>query len=224
MNYAKLIDHTYLKPEGTSKEIDKLIKEAIEFSFGSICINSSWIKYAKEKLKNNKDIKIVSVVGFPLGACISQIKVQEAKLSIDHGADEIDMVINIGRFKDGQYDYVLNEIKKVKEACGNKILKVIIETALLKDWEIEKATSIVLASGADFIKTSTGFSYRGADKKDIEIFNKVIGSNKLKIKAAGGIKTMDDIKMYVEMGVERFGTSSSVAIFTGEKTKNNSSY
>lgn len=223
MNYAKLIDHTYLKPEGTSKEIDKLIKEAIEFSFGSICINSSWIKYAKEKLKN-KDIKIVSVVGFPLGACISQIKVQEAKLSIDHGADEIDMVINIGRFKDGQYDYVLNEIKKVKEACGNKILKVIIETALLKDWEIEKATSIVLASGADFIKTSTGFSYRGADKKDIEIFNKVIGSNKLKIKAAGGIKTMDDIKMYVEMGVERFGTSSSVAIFTGEKTKNNSSY
>ncbi|MBR2022403.1 MAG: deoxyribose-phosphate aldolase [Mycoplasmataceae bacterium] len=224
MNYAKLIDHTYLKPEGTSKEIDKLIKEAIEFSFGSICINSSWIKYAKEKLKNNKDIKIVSVVGFPLGACISQIKVQEAKLSIDHGADEIDMVINIGRFKDGQYDYVLNEIKKVKEACGNKILKVIIETALLKDWEIEKATSIVLASGADFIKTSTGFSYRGADKKDIEIFNKVIGSNKLKIKAAGGIKTMDDIKMYVEMGVERFGTSSSVAIFTGEKTKNDSSY
>ncbi|MBR3571308.1 MAG: deoxyribose-phosphate aldolase [Mycoplasmataceae bacterium] len=224
MNYAKLIDHTYLKPEGTSKEIDKLIKEAIEFSFGSICINSSWIKYAKEKLKNNKDIKIVSVVGFPLGACISQIKVQEAKLSIDHGADEIDMVINIGRFKDGQYDYVLNEIKKVKEACGNKILKVIIETALLKDWEIEKATSIVLASGADFIKTSTGFSYRGADKKDIEIFNKVIGSNKLKIKAAGGIKTMDDIKMYVEMGVERFGTSSSVAIFTGEKIKNDSSY
>lgn len=223
MNYAKLIDHTYLKPEGTSKEIDKLIKEAIEFSFGSICINSSWIKYAKEKLKN-KDIKIVSVVGFPLGACISQIKVQEAKLSIDHGADEIDMVINIGRFKDGQYDYVLNEIKKVKEACGDKVLKVIIETALLKDWEIEKATNIVLASGADFIKTSTGFSYRGADKKDIEIFNKVIGSNKLKIKAAGGIKTMDDIKMYVEMGVERFGTSSSVAIFTGEKIKNDSSY
>lgn len=223
MNYAKLIDHTYLKPEGTSKEIDKLIKEAIEFSFGSICINSSWIKYAKDKIKD-KDIKIVSVVGFPLGACISQVKVQETKLSIDHGADEIDMVINIGRFKDGQYDYVLNEIKKVKEACGNKVLKVIIETALLKDWEIEKATSIVLASGADFIKTSTGFSYRGADKKDIEIFNKVIGSNKLKIKAAGGIKTMDDIKMYVEMGVERFGTSSSVAIFTGDKSKSNSSY
>ena len=221
MNYEKMIDHTYLKPEGTSKEIDKLIDEAKQFGFGAICINSSWIKYAKEKIKND-DIKIVSVVGFPLGACITQIKVQEAKLAIDHGADEIDMVINIGRFKDGQYDYVLNEIKKVKEACGNKVLKVIIETALLKDWEIEKATEIVLASGADFIKTSTGFSYRGADKKDIEIFKKIIGKKPLKIKAAGGIKSMDDIKMYADMGVERFGTSSSVAIFTGKTKKDNS--
>ncbi len=222
MNYEKMIDHTQLKPESTSKDIDKLIDEAKKFNFGAICINSSWIKYAKDKLKNT-DIKIVSVVGFPLGACISQIKVQEAKLAIDHGADEIDMVINIGRFKDGQYDYVLNEIKKVKEACGDKVLKVIIETALLKDWEIEKATEIVLASGADFIKTSTGFSYRGADKKDIEIFNKVIGKKSLKIKAAGGIKSMADIEMYTKMGVERFGTSSSVAIFSG-KTKKDDSY
>lgn len=221
MNYEKMIDHTYLKPEGTSKEIDKLIDEAKEFGFGAICINSSWIKYAKEKLKGT-DIKIVTVVGFPLGACITQIKVQEAKLAIEHGADEVDMVINIGRFKDGQYDFILNEIKKVKEAIGNKVLKVIIETALLKDWEIEKATEIVLSSGADFIKTSTGFSYRGADKKDIEIFKKVIGNKNLKIKAAGGIKSMDDIKMYVDMGVERFGTSSSVAIFSGQIKKDNS--
>lgn len=222
MNYEKMIDHTYLKPEGTTKEIDKLIDEAKKFSFGAICINSSWIKYAKEQLKGT-DIKIVSVVGFPLGAGITQSKVQETKLAIEHGADEIDMVINIGRFKDGQYDYVLNEIKKLKEACGNKVLKVIIETALLKDWEIEKATEIVLSSGADFIKTSTGFSYRGADKKDIEIFNKVIGRKPLKIKAAGGIKSMDDIKMYADMGVERFGTSSSVAIFLG-KTKKDGEY
>lgn len=222
MNYEKMIDHTYLKPEGTSKEIDKLIDEAKQFGFGAICINSSWIKYAKEKLKGT-DIKIVTVVGFPLGACITQTKVQEAKLSIEHGADEVDMVINIGRFKDGQYDFILNEIKKIKETIGNKVLKVIIETALLKDWEIEKATEIVLSSGADFIKTSTGFSYRGADKKDIEIFKKVIGDKNLKIKAAGGIKSMDDIKMYVDMGVERFGTSSSVAIFSG-KTKTDNSY
>lgn len=220
MKYEKLIDHTYLKPEGTTKEIDKLIKEAKEWNFGAICINSSWIKYAKEQLKNN-DIKIVSVIGFPLGAGITQSKVQEAKLAIDHGADEIDMVINIGRFKDGQYDYVLNEIKKVKEVCGNKILKVIIETALLKDYEIEKATQIVLDSGADFIKTSTGFSYRGASFEDIEIFKKIIGNKPLKIKAAGGIKTIDDLETYYKMGVERFGTSSSITILSGKEKKEN---
>ena len=217
-NYVALIDHTYLKPEGTSKEIDKLIKEAKEWNFGAICINSSWIKYAKEQLKNTS-IKIVSVIGFPLGAAITQAKVQETKLALDHGADEIDMVINIGRFKDGQYDYVLNEIKKVKEACGAKILKVIIETALLKDFEIEKATQIVLDSGADFIKTSTGFSYRGASFNDIEIFKKVIGNKALKIKAAGGIKTYADLERYVALGVERFGTSSSIAILSGAENK-----
>ena len=216
--YSKMIDHTYLKPEGTTKEIDKLIAEAKEWEFGAICINSSWIKYAKEQL-NKTDIKIVAVVGFPLGAGITQAKVQETKLAIDHGADEIDMVINIGRFKDGQYDYVLNEIKKIKEACGNKVLKVIIETALLKDYEIEKATQIVLDSGADFIKTSTGFSYRGASFEDIEIFKKVIGNQALKIKAAGGIKTYADLEKYVEMGVERFGTSSSIAILSGGENK-----
>ena len=216
--YSKMIDHTYLKPEGTTKEIDKLIAEAKEWEFGAICINSSWIKYAKEQL-NKTDIKIVAVVGFPLGAGITQAKVQETKLAIDHGADEIDMVINIGRFKDGQYDYVLNEIKKIKEACGNKVLKVIIETALLKDYEIEKATQIVLDSGADFIKTSTGFSYRGASFEDVEIFKKVIGNKALKIKAAGGIKTYADLEKYVEMGVERFGTSSSITILSGGENK-----
>ena len=216
--YSKMIDHTYLKPEGTTKEIDKLIAEAKEWEFGAICINSAWIKYAKEQL-NKTDIKIVAVVGFPLGAGITQAKVQETKLAIDHGADEIDMVINIGRFKDGQYDYVLNEIKKIKEVCGNKVLKVIIETALLKDYEIEKATQIVLDSGADFIKTSTGFSYRGASFEDIEIFKKVIGNQALKIKAAGGIKTYADLEKYVEMGVERFGTSSSIAILSGGENK-----
>lgn len=217
MNYAKLIDHTYLKPEGTTKEIDKLIKEAKEWKFKSVCINSSWIKYAKEQLKNT-EIKIVSVIGFPLGACSTQAKVHEAKLAIDHGSDEIDMVINIGRFKDGQYDYVLNEIKKIKEICGKKILKVIIETALLKDCEIEKATEIVLDSGADYIKTSTGFSYRGASFKDIEIIKKTIGNKGLKIKAAGGIKTIDDLGKYISMGVDRFGTSSSISILSNKKS------
>lgn len=216
MKYEKMIDHTYLKPEGTTKEIDKLIKEAKEWKFGAICINSSWIKYAKEQLKGT-DIKIVSVVGFPLGAGITQSKVQEAKLAIDHGADEIDMVINIGRFKDGQYDYVLNEIKKIKEICGEKVLKVIIETALLKEYEIKKATEIVLDSGADYIKTSTGFSYRGATFDDIKIFKEIIKDQNLKIKAAGGIKTIEDLEKYVTMGVDRFGTSSSIAILSGKE-------
>ncbi|MGL4343024.1 MAG: deoxyribose-phosphate aldolase [Metamycoplasmataceae bacterium] len=215
-NINKMIDHTCLKAEANSKDIDKLIEEALEFGFYSICINSSWIKYAKEKIKN-EDLKITSVIGFPLGANITQNKVHEAKLAIEHGADEIDMVINIGRFKDKQYDYVLNEIKKIKETIGNKILKVIVETALLKDYEIEKIAEIVLMSGADFIKTSTGFSYRGASYQDIEIFNKVI-KGKIKIKAAGGIKNMDDIKKYIELGVERFGTSSSIKILNNEKT------
>lgn len=221
MKYEKMIDHTYLKPEGTTKEIDKLIKEAKEWGFWSICVNSSWVKYAKEQLKGT-DIKITSVIGFPLGASITQAKVQETKLAIDHGADEIDMVINIGRLKNGEYEYVLNEIKKIKETCGDKILKVIIETALLKNNEIEKATEIVLNSGADFIKTSTGFSFRGASFEDIEIFKKVIGNKNLKIKAAGGIKDINDLKKYVEMGVDRFGTSSSIAILSGLKKEEGS--
>lgn len=218
MNYAKMIDHTCLKPEASSKNIDQLIKEAKEWGFYSVCLNSSWVKYAKEKLENT-DIKITSVIGFPLGANITQNKVHEAKLAIDHGADEIDMVINIGRFKDGQYDYVLNEIKKIKEAIGEKVLKVIIETALLKEHEIKKATELVLASGADFIKTSTGFSYRGASFEDIEIFNSVIQKAPLKIKAAGGIKTIADLEKYSQMGVSRFGTSSSIKILTNKDVK-----
>ena len=209
MGIAKYIDYTLLKADATSKEIETLCKEAEEFGCASVCVNSVNVPKCYDLLKDSK-VKVCSVVGFPLGAMHYSIKAKEAKWAVSKGADEIDMVINIGRFKDGQYDYVLNEIKKIKAECGNKVLKVIIETALLKDWEIEKATEIVLASGADFIKTSTGFSYRGAEPKDIEIFNKVIGDKNLSIKAAGGIKSMDDIEKYVAMGVKRFGTSSSV--------------
>ncbi|MGL5522192.1 MAG: deoxyribose-phosphate aldolase [Metamycoplasmataceae bacterium] len=218
MDISKFIDHTLLKPEATEKDIDKLILEAEKYNFYSVCINSSWVKYAKEKIKSN-DLKITSVVGFPLGANIMQNKVQEAELAVKHGADEIDMVINIGRLKDGQYDYVLNEIKKIKQAIGSKVLKVIVETALLKDYEIEKITEIVLGSGADFIKTSTGFSYRGASFSDIEIFNKIIKGKNLKIKAAGGIKNINDAMKYIEMGVSRLGTSSSVELVSNKEIK-----
>lgn len=217
MNYNKMIDHTLLKAEATTKDIDKLIQEAKEYGFKTVCVNSSWVKYVHEKLKGT-DIEITSVVGFPLGAMITQAKAFETKLAIDHGANEIDMVINIGRFKQGDYEYVLNDIKKVKEACGNHILKVIIETALLTNDEIRKATEIVLKSGAEFVKTSTGFSYRGANLEDIKIMKKVVG-DKIQIKAAGGISSMDDlISMYNE-GATRFGTSRSVAIVKGEASK-----
>ncbi|UUM20005.1 MULTISPECIES: deoxyribose-phosphate aldolase [unclassified Mycoplasma] len=217
MNYNKMIDHTFLKPEATSKDIDKLIAEAQEYEFKTVCVNSSYVKYVKEKLANSK-IGITAVVGFPLGAMITQAKAFEAKLSIDHGASEIDMVMNIGRFKEGEYEYVLNDIKKVKEACGNKVLKVIIETALLSTNEIKKATEIVLKSGAEFIKTSTGFSYRGANLEDVQIMKSVAG-DKLLIKAAGGISNMNDLIAMYNAGASRFGTSRSVAIIKGQSDK-----
>ncbi|BBU47386.1 deoxyribose-phosphate aldolase [Mycoplasmopsis felis] len=217
MNYNKMIDHTYLKPEATEKELNKLIDEAKKYDFKTVCVNSSWVKYVSEKLKGSS-VGITSVVGFPLGSMITQSKAHEAKLAIDHGADEIDMVINIGRFKQGDYEYVLNDIKKVKEACGTHILKVIIETALLTEEEIKKATEIVMKSGAEFIKTSTGFSFRGANLRDVELMKSVCGDSLL-IKAAGGISNMDDlIKMY-QAGATRFGTSRSVAIVEGKESK-----
>ncbi|WLP85162.1 deoxyribose-phosphate aldolase [Mycoplasma seminis] len=217
MNYNKMIDHTYLKPEATKKDIDKLVDEAIKYDFKTVCVNSSWVKYVAEKLQGT-GVGITSVVGFPLGAMITQAKAHEAKLAIEHGADEIDMVINIGRFKQGDYEYVLNDIKKVKEACGTHVLKVIIETALLTEDEIRKATEIVMKSGAEFIKTSTGFSFRGANLRDIQIMKSVCGDTLL-IKAAGGISNMDDLIAMYEAGATRFGTSRSVAIIEGKESK-----
>lgn len=217
MNYNKMIDHTFLKAEATTKEIDKLIAEAIEYDFKTVCVNSSWVKYCKDKLKGT-EIGITSVVGFPLGAMITQAKAHETKLAIDHGADEIDMVINVGRFKQGDDEYVLNDIKAVKAACGSKVLKVIIETALLTTEEIKRATEIVMKSGAEFIKTSTGFSYRGATLEDVQTMKSVCG-DKLLIKAAGGISNMDDLINMYNAGATRFGTSRSVSIIEGKESK-----
>lgn len=219
IDYKKMIDHTLLKPEATSKDILKLISQAKEHGFRGVCINSSWVKLAKEKLANT-DLDIVSVVGFPLGASNTQTKVFEAKLAVEHGATEIDMVINVGKFKEKVYDYILNEIQQVKKAIGNKILKVIIETALLTKDEIKKAAELVLIAKADFVKTSTGFSYRGSTAEDIELIKEVVG-DKVKIKAAGGIKSIADLENYYKLGATRFGTSSSLQIFslTSEKQK-----
>ncbi|MFU2193271.1 deoxyribose-phosphate aldolase [Mycoplasma sp. 4079] len=217
MNYNKLIDHTLLKAEAQKKDIDKLIDEAIKYDFATVCVNSGWAKYAAERLAGT-GIGVTVVVGFPLGANITAVKAHEAKLAIEHGATEIDMVMAIGRFKQGDYEYVLNDIKKVKEACGDKVLKVIIETALLSEEEIRKATEIVMKSGAEFIKTSTGTSFRGASLEDVKIMKSVCG-DKLLIKAAGGIANIDDLIAMHEAGATRFGTSRSIAIVEGKTSK-----
>lgn len=217
----KLIDHTFLSQSGTTKDIDKLIEEAKKYNFKSVCIAPSYIKYAKEQLKET-DVLICTVIGFPLGYNVTSVKVFETKIALEHGADEIDMVMNVGRFKDKQYEYVLNEIKAIKEVCGNKVLKVIVETALLTNEEIAKATEIVLQSGADFIKTSTGFSYRGATFDDVKIM-KEIAKEDLLIKASGGIKSSEDALKMVELGASRLGTSKSVTIIEG-KVDNSSNY
>ena len=208
MNYNKYFDHTMLAPQATSTDIDKLIKEAIKYDFKSVCIAPSYIKYAKEQLAKT-DVLICTVIGFPLGYNATSVKVYETKIALDHGADEIDMVINIGRFKNKEYEYVLNEIKAIKEVCGNKVLKVIVETALLTNQEIKTITEIVLKSGADFIKTSTGFSFRGASFEDVEIM-KSIAQDKLLIKASGGIKTGEDALKMIKLGASRLGTSKTV--------------
>ncbi|WP_027334396.1 deoxyribose-phosphate aldolase [Mycoplasma elephantis] len=214
---ARMIDHTYLKPEGTKKEIDKLIDEAIKYDFKTVCVNSSWVKYVKTKLEKT-NTGITSVIGFPLGAGITQSKAQEAKLAISHGADEIDMVINIGKLKEKEYEYVLNDIKAVKKECGKHILKVIVETALLTSEEIIRATEIVLNSGAEFVKTSTGFSYRGASLDDVKLMYSIT-QGKIQIKAAGGISNSSNLEAMYKAGATRFGTSRSVAILEGLESK-----
>ncbi|UUD37073.1 deoxyribose-phosphate aldolase [Mycoplasmopsis californica] len=214
---ARLIDHTYLKPEATKKDIDKLVAEALQYEFKTVCVNSSWVKYVKTKT-DGTSTGITSVIGFPLGAGITQSKAQEAKLAIAHGADEIDMVINIGKLKEKEYEYVLNDIKAVKKECGKHILKVIVETALLTNEEILKVTEIVLNSGAEFIKTSTGFSYRGASLEDVKLMHSVT-KGKIAIKAAGGIANADDLEAMYKAGATRFGTSRSVAILEGTESK-----
>lgn len=206
MNLNKYIDHTYLKPEATKVEIDTLIKEAIDYQFKTVCINPTWIEYAKELLKGT-DVEICTVIGFPLGAMSTESKIFEARDAIDKGADEVDMVINIGMLKSGDLDYISSEIKSIKHTCQNKILKVIIETALLTEEEIALASQAVLQGGGDFVKTSTGFSTRGASVKDIRIIKSIVEDNCL-IKASGGIRTHKDMVAMINAGADRIGASA----------------
>lgn len=202
------IDHTNLKPEAQLDDIKKLVDEAVANDFYSVCVNGTYVKDIKEY---NKDVKIAVVVGFPLGAMATKAKAFEAKCAIEDGASEIDMVIAIGRLKDKDYDYVLEDIKAVKEAIGDKTLKVIIETCLLTDEEKIKACELSEKAGADFVKTSTGFSTGGASVADVSLMKKTVG-DKLKVKASGGIHTRDEAISLVEAGAERIGASKSIEI------------
>ena len=202
------IDHTNLKAEARIDDIKKLVDEAVANDFYSVCVNGTYVKDIKEY---NKDVRVAVVVGFPLGAMTTRAKAFEAKCAIEDGASEIDMVIAIGRLKDKNYDYVLEDIKAVKKAIGDKTLKVIIETCLLTDEEKIKACELSEKAGADFVKTSTGFSTGGATVEDVALMKKTVG-DRLKVKASGGIHTRDEALSLVEAGAERIGASKSIEI------------
>lgn len=213
MKLNKLIDHTLLKPEATKAQIEKLCSEAGKYDFKSVCVNPYYVKYAKELLKGS-DVLVCTVIGFPLGQNTTAIKVAETKDAIKNGADEIDMVINIGALKSKDEDYVLNEIKEIKNACKGKTLKVIIETCLLTDEEKITACKLSKEAGADFVKTSTGFSTHGATVEDVKLMRKTVGED-MGVKASGGIRDRETALKMVEAGATRLGVSAGVAIVKG---------
>ncbi|MBR4027540.1 MAG: deoxyribose-phosphate aldolase [Lachnospiraceae bacterium] len=204
-----MVDHTLLLQTATWEEIKAICDDGIKYETASVCIPTCYVKKAKEYMGDK--CKVCTVIGFPNGNYTTAVKVFETKDAVANGADEIDMVINVGMLKAKEYDYILNEIKAIKEACDGRILKVIIETCLLTDEEKIKMCEIVTASGADFIKTSTGFSTAGATFADVELFAKYVGSD-VKIKAAGGISSMSDAEKFIELGASRLGTSRIVKI------------
>ena len=208
----KHIDHTLLKAVATWEDIQKICDEAIEYGTASVCIPACYISRIHEKYGDK--INICTVVGFPLGYSATEAKVVETKKAIEDGANEIDMVINISDVKNGEYDKVTKEIAALKEACGDKILKVIIETCYLTEEEKIAMCKAVTEAGADYIKTSTGFGTAGATIEDIRLFKKHIGPN-VKMKAAGGVKSIADLEMFINEGCDRIGTSSAVNMLKG---------
>lgn len=211
----KMVDHTLLNQTTTVSEIKKLCDEGMDYNVASICIPPCYVGYAKEYTKGN--IPICTVVGFPNGYMTTDVKIFETKTYINNGADEIDMVVNISMLKNKQFNLIEKEIKEIKNVSKNKILKVIIETCLLTEEEKIKMCEIVSNSGADYIKTSTGFSTEGATFEDIKLFKKQISSD-VKIKAAGGIKTIDDAINFINLGAERLGTSRIVRLANNESS------
>ncbi|NMB09303.1 MAG: deoxyribose-phosphate aldolase [Tissierellia bacterium] len=216
MDINNYIDHTLLKSDASREEIEDICDEAMAYKFKAVCVNSSWTSLVFEKLKY-VDVEVCTVVGFPLGAMSKEAKIFEAKDAIKNGASEIDMVLNIGKLKDKEYEYVEDEIRKVKEVIGkDTILKVIIETSLLDDEEKKIACEIIENAGADFVKTSTGFSTSGAKVEDIKLIREEV-KDRLKIKASGGIKTYEEAVEMINAGANRIGTSNGVKIIKNNK-------
>lgn len=215
-NILSCVDHTLLSVTATWEDMKVVCDDAMKYKTASVCIPPSFVKIAKDYI--NGKVAVCTVIGFPNGYSTTAAKLFETQDALNNGADEIDMVINIGALKAGHYDYILNEIKMLKDACGKKILKVIIETCLLTDEEKIKMCQIVTEAGADFIKTSTGFSTGGATKEDIKLFAENIGRN-VRIKAAGGIKSLDDAQVFIDLGCSRLGTSSIVKILKNQETE-----
>lgn len=210
MGLNKYIDHTILKATASSSDVKKLCEEAIEHEFYSVCVNGCYVADAKQLLQGT-DVKVAAVVGFPLGAMTTAAKVFEAKDAVENGASEIDMVINVAKLKDGEFEYVENEIRQIKEAIGDNVLKVIIETCYLTDEEKVKACELSLVAKADFVKTSTGFGTGGATYEDVKLMKSVVGDN-AKVKASGGVRDKETAQKYVNLGAERLGTSSGIDI------------
>ena len=204
------VDHTLLSQKATWNEIKKLCEDAIEYKTASVCIPPAYVKQVKDFFEDK--LTICTVIGFPNGYNTTKVKVLETEDAIINGADEIDMVINIGWLKDKKYNEILEEIKEIKAKCGEKILKVIIETCLLTDEEKIKMCEIINESGADYIKTSTGFSTNGATFEDIKLFKESLKGSGLKIKAAGGVKSFEDAEKFIELGADRLGTSRLIKI------------
>ena len=210
MKYNKLIDHTLLKQDATPEQIMKLCEEAKEFDVMSVCVNPAYVPLASECLKGS-DVKACTVIGFPLGMNLTRTKVDEARLAIQEGAQEIDMVINVGMLKAGHDDYVKEEIKLLKEVAGKLVLKVIIETCLLTDEEKVRVCRLAKEAGADFVKTSTGFSTGGATAHDVKLMRETVGPE-MGVKASGGVRTHEDLLAMVEAGANRIGTSNGTKI------------
>ncbi|MBK5240629.1 deoxyribose-phosphate aldolase [Clostridium sp.] len=208
----KYIDHTILKADATTSEVIRLCEEAKDYNFASVCINTCFTKVVSKELKGS-DVKVCVVVGFPLGAMATEAKAYEAKSAVENGAQEVDMVINVGALKEKNFDFVFKDIKAVVDASGSAIVKVILETCILTNDEKVKACELSVEAGADFVKTSTGFSTGGATSDDVELMRKIVGKD-IGVKASGGIRTKADALKMINAGASRIGASASIKIVT----------